>query len=142
MSKSYWRSAKIRSIGLAGLICLALFMLPQAVLFAGSGSYMGFSYALIILVVIAPLFFLAITLLKISLLRRLDRSHDIDEEDRLQRRAHPKIMRAFPVDGTENNEFHWPLGVNPNFNDSSSSDDQNDPKNPNKSPERVEGQKQ
>ncbi len=142
MSKSYWRSAKIRSLGFGILICLVLFMAPQVVFYAGNGSYWGLPYTLIILVVAIPLVLLLLTLCKISLQRRLDRNHDIDKEDRLQRRSHPKIMRSFPVDGTENNEFHWPLGVNPNAENSFASAESDSQNSPDNSSGTAEGQKQ
>lgn len=104
MSKSYWRSAIFRNWFVALLILLVLIGAPLAADRLPSDRMMGLPAELVFLAVGMPFIFLILAIFKISLQHALDRNHELDSEDQLQRRRVPKRLKAFPVKAVDIDE--------------------------------------
>lgn len=108
MSKPYWRSATFRNWLVALLILAALTAAPMAAARLPSDRFIGLPSTLVFFAVGMPLIFLILAIFKISLQQGLDRNHELDTEDQLQRRRVPKRLKSFPVRAVDVDEPDLP----------------------------------
>lgn len=104
MSKSYWRSAIFRNWFVALLILVVLIGAPLAAERLPADRMMGLPSTLVFFAIGLPAIFLVLAMFKISLQHALDRNHELDSEDQLQRRRVPKRLKSFPVKAVDVDE--------------------------------------
>lgn len=110
MSNPYWRSAIFRNWLVALLILAALGSAPLVAARLPSELFMGLPSPLMFLAVGMPVGFLILAIFKISLQQALDRNHELDKEDQLQRRRVPKRLKSFPVKAVDVSDADTEIG--------------------------------